>query len=39
VQISGLAIASIGQYLLTFWSHPEKSLMFVLKVAALNFYS
>jgi len=35
VRISSLATATIGQTLLTFWSHPEQSWMFALIVAAL----
>jgi len=35
VQISSLATTCIGQPLLTFWSHPERSWMFALIVAAL----
>jgi len=37
VQSSGLATASIGQSLLTFWSHPEQSWIFALIVATSNF--
>ena len=36
VQISSLAQASIGQPLLTFWSHTEQSWMFAMIVAALK---
>jgi len=36
VQISSLDTASIGQTLLTFWSHPEQCWMFALMVAALK---
>jgi len=36
VQISSLVTTSIGQSLLTFWSHPEQSWMFALKVVALK---
>jgi len=36
VQISSLATASIGQSLLTFWSHTEQSWMFALIVAGLK---
>jgi len=34
VHISSLDTASIGQILLTFWSHPEQCWMFALVVAA-----
>jgi len=33
VQISSLGTASIGQSLLTLWSHPQQSWMFALIVA------
>jgi len=36
VQICSLATVSKGQPLLTFWSHPEKSGMIALIVAAIN---
>jgi len=36
MQISSLATTCIGQPLLTFWSHTEKSRMFALIVAALR---
>jgi len=36
VQIFTLATASIGQTLLTFWSHTEKSWMFTQIVATLK---
>jgi len=36
VQVSSLATACVDQPLLTFWSHPDKTWMFGLRVAAIK---